>query len=267
MKKYGFIGLGSQGAPMARRMIEAGLPTVLWARRPDSLQPFADTAAERADSLEALAAEVDYVALCVVSNDDVVEVCGRLMPHMRPGSHVVIHSTIHPDVCISLAAEACRRGLRLVDAPVSGGAPAAEQGTLTVMLGAEEDDVAAVRPVLATFATMITHLGAVGAGQRAKLINNTMLTANIAIAHYGLEAAAHLGLERDAFIDLVRASSGHSRGFDVSARMSEPAAFAHGAAMLQKDVGLLGEALGQQPAFKVLSEAAQSFLKLVPPRS
>lgn len=267
MKKYGFIGLGSQGAPIARRMIDANLPTVLWARRAATLEPFATTAAEYADSIEALAGQVDYVGICVVDNAGVEEMCDRLIPNMRQGSYIVIHSTVQPEVCQALAARARDHGLRFVDAPVSGGAPGAEAGTLTVMVGGASEDVAAITPVLRTFGRLITHLGEVGAGQRAKIINNSMLAANIAIAHHGLEAAAALGIHRDEFTSLVKASSGHSFGFDVCARMTVPASFHHGATMLDKDVRLLSEALPDRSASTVLSDTAQTFLRLALARS
>ena len=261
MKKYGFIGLGSQGAPIAQCMINAGLPTVLWARRPASLLPFKESSSEEASTIEELAQLSDYVGVCVVDNNDVIEVCHKLAPNMKSGAYIAIHSTVHPDVCREMARSAARHSVRVVDAPVSGGAPAAVKGELTVMVGGTPDDFAVLTPIFKTFGKLIIHLGDVGAGQHAKLINNAMLAANIAIGHYGFEAAETLGLDRDAFCDLVRHSSGHRFGFDVSARMSAPATFEHGARMLDKDVRLLGEALGESQAFSVINSAATSFLK------
>lgn len=262
MKKYGFIGLGDQGGPIARRMIESGLPTVLWARRPETLQAFADTPAETAATVEELAEQVDYVGICVVDDAGVAEVCRRLIPAMRAGGIIVIHSTVHPALCKALSLEASAKKIALIDAPVSGGGSSAASGTLTVMVGGDAAAFAAAQPALETFGKLIVHLGEVGAGQHAKLINNAMLAANIAIAHCGNEAAKSLGLDRDAFIQLIKASSGHSFGFDVSARMSSPSSFAHGAKLLNKDVRLLGDTLGDVPAFAVIDDAAQSFLKL-----
>lgn len=262
MRKYGFIGLGDQGAPMARRMIDAGLPTILWARRPETLAPFVDTPAETAATIRELAERVDYVGVCVVANSDVQEVCDQLIPAMRPGGRIVIHSTVHPDLCKTLAAQAAEHGLGLIDAPVSGGGRSAAAGTLTVMVGGDASVVEAARPVLETFGSLVVHLGDVGAGQNAKLINNSMLAANIAIGHYGLEAGARLGVDRDELVRIIKASSGRSFGFDVSAGMSAPANFRHGANLLHKDVGLLGETLGDVPAFTVIRDAAEAFLKL-----
>ncbi len=259
----GFIGLGSQGAPIARRMIEAGLPVVLWARRPEALAPFRSTPARVAASIAQLGADADHVGICVVNDDDVRQVCDQLIPAMRPGSRIVIHSTIHPDTCRAIEALAADRGVWVVDAPVSGGSPAAEAGALTLMVGGDGDVVAAARPIFETFGRLIVHLGGVGSGQQAKLINNTLLAANLGLAHAALTAADGLGIDRSALVELLMASSGRSFGLEVCSRMSSPASFAHGGALLAKDVRLLGEVLGEQaPMVAALREAAAPFLDL-----
>lgn len=261
--KFGFIGLGSQGGPIARRMIDAGLPVVLWARRSQTLEPYRETSAEFAASVAELGAQVGYVGVCVVNDADVLQVCSELIPALQPGAKVVIHSTVHPSTCRTLAQEASARGLTLIDAPVSGGAPAAEAGALTVMVGGSAETFEAAKPVLKTFGRLIVHLGEVGAGQHAKLINNALLAANISVAHHALIAGIELGIPREALVQLLVASSGRSFGLDVCARMPSPTSFEHGAALLEKDVRLLGEVLGaSNPAFAQLSNAAVPFLQL-----
>ena len=260
----GFIGLGSQGAPMARRMIDAGFPTTLWARRPETLAPYRETAARFAASIEELGAGADHVGLCVVTDDDVRQVCSQLIPAMRPGSIIAIHSTVHPDTCRTVETEAAGRGVRVVDAPVSGGTASAQAGTMAVMVGGDPADLAAARAVFETFGRLIVHLGPVGAGQRAKLINNTLMAANLGLAHAALEAGASLGLGREAFVELLKASSGRSFALEVRARMPSPDSFMHGGSLLAKDVRLLGQVLGDsEPAFGALREAALPFLNLV----
>jgi len=266
MGKLGFIGLGSQGAPMARRMIEAGYEVVLWGRRPESLEPFADTAASYAGSVAELAAQVDFCGVCVVDDAGVREICEQLIPAMPAGGCIAIHSTVNPALCRTLAEQAGARGIALLDAPVSGGGPGAAAGTLTVMVGGEADALAAVRPVFETYAGFIAHLGGVGAGQTAKLVNNNLMAANMALAWHALQAAQSLGIERSAFIELVRVSSGRSFSFDVCARLSHPADFQHGAPLLAKDVRLLGETvgetLGESRDFDALRDASAAFLAL-----
>ena len=260
MNKYGFIGLGSQGAPMARRMIDSGLPTVLWARRQETLEPFADSGAGFAASVAELGEQVHYAAICVVDDAGVQDVCDQLMPAMRPGGLIVIHSTVNPDLCKRLAIQAAENELELIDAPVSGGGQGAADKTLTVMVGGNAQVVEAARPVLETFAGLIVHLGDVGAGQNAKLVNNALLTAHLAVAHHGLEAAKVLGIEKEAFVELVKVSSGRSYGFEVCARLPNPEAFEHGAKLLAKDLALLGETLGDDPSYDNIHRTAETFL-------
>jgi 3-hydroxyisobutyrate dehydrogenase len=128
MVRVGFIGLGSQGAPMAQRIVEAGFPLTLWARRPKTVEPFRDTAASVASTPAGLGAASDIVGICVVADADVEDVLLRsdgVFAGMSPGGIVAIHSTIHPDTCRHLAEQAAERGVAIVDAPVSGGGGAA----------------------------------------------------------------------------------------------------------------------------------------------
>lgn len=259
--KTGFIGLGSQGGPMARRMVEAGYPLTLWARRPEALVPYRDTAATYASTITELGAGCDHVGICVVDDAGVRQICADLIPAMTSGSRIAIHSTVHPKTCIELAREAQQRGIVLIDAPVSGGGQGAAAGTLTVMVGGDADAVALVRPVLETFSGLIVHLGSIGAGQTAKLVNNALMAAHVAVAHHALKASDLLGIDRQAFAQLVRASSGRSYGFEVAARLPEPAAFSHGARLLAKDVRLLGELLGDHEDFRVIDQLTAPFLE------
>lgn len=256
MADTGFIGIGSQGAPIAMRML-AGNTLTVWARRPEALAPFVDKGARAAGTVAELAATCDHVGLCVVDDADVVEVCDQLLPAMRPGSLLAIHSTILPRTCEMLAAQAAERGILLLDAPVSGGSPAAETGTLTVMCGGTEAAFAKALPVLETFGARIVLLGPAGAGQRAKIVNNALLAANMGLAHSALAIAEGLGVDRAALADLVKSSSGRSFGFEVYARLPTPSAFAHGARMLSKDLALLGTIAGEDNA---LAAAATPFL-------
>jgi 3-hydroxyisobutyrate dehydrogenase len=263
MTPVGFIGLGSQGGPMARRIVESGFPLVLWARRADSLAPFNDTAAQSAASIAELAGRVEHVGVCVVDDAGVRQVCSELIPAMRPGSRIAIHSTVHPHTVVELARQAADRDIALIDAPVSGGGPAAAARTLTVILGGEEDVIAGARPIFETFGGLIVRVGGVGAGQMAKLINNALMAAHVAIAYHGLAAGSALGLDRVALREIVKVSSGRSFGFEVYSRLPAPTAFGHGAKLLAKDVRLLGEILGADPSFAPFRDVAAPLLELM----
>lgn len=257
----GFIGLGSQGAPIARRMIDAGFPTTLWARRAETLAPYRETPATFASAIEEVGAGADHVGICVVNDDDVREVCARLIPAMQRGAIIAIHSTIHPDTCREVARQAQEHGIFVIDAPVSGGAPAAEAGVLTLMLGGDEQVIAQAMPVFQSFGKLIVRLGGVGAGQHVKLINNSLLVANLGLAYVALEAGKLLEIDKAALVELLQASSGRSFALEVMGRMESPAGFRHGGALLRKDLRLLSELLGERhDAAAQLAHAADPFL-------
>lgn len=263
MTRVGFIGLGSQGGPMARRLIESGHSVVLWARRSEAFAALSDLTFETAGSVADLGASADHVGVCVVDDAGVQEICAELIPAMKPGSRLAIHSTVHPNTVLTLARHAADRGVALIDAPVSGGGPAATARTLTVMCGGSEAIISAARPIFASFAGLIVRVGDVGAGQMAKLINNALMAAHVAIAHSAVDASKALGLDTAAIKEIVKVSSGRSFGFEVYARLPDPSAFAHGARLLLKDVRLLGEVLEADPSFAPFRDVATPFLERV----
>ncbi len=256
----GFVGLGNQGGPMARRIVDGGYPLILWARRPESLEPFRDSQAQYADTLASLGGRCDIICICVVDDAGVRWVVEAVLPSMQAGSILVIHSTIHPASCNAIAASAAAKGVAVIDAPVSGGGGGAAAGTLTVMVGGDPESFARVKPVFETYAAHIVHLGGVGAGQLAKLVNNAVMAANMAVGDAALQAASALGIDPAALAELVKVSSGRSFGFETRVRMADPATWTHGAALLSKDVGLLGAILPDHPGFVRLRDTASPFL-------
>lgn len=256
----GFVGLGSQGGPMAHRIVDAGLPLMVWARRAEALAPYVAKGAATAASLAELGASCRIVGICVVSDADVEQVCAELVPAMAAGSIIAIHSTVLPETCVRLAEACAARGIDLVDAPVSGGGPGAEAGTLTVMCGGSAEAFAKARPVFETFGRLIVRLGPVGAGQRAKIVNNALLAANMGLAQAALSAGEVMGVDRKTLAELIKASSGNSFGFEVFSRLPSPAAFSVGAPLLVKDVGLLCALLPDQAGARRLADTAEPFL-------
>jgi 3-hydroxyisobutyrate dehydrogenase-like beta-hydroxyacid dehydrogenase len=258
-QRIGFIGLGNQGGPIAHRIVDAGMPLTVWARRPEALEPYRAKGATIAASVAELGATCDHVGICVVNDADVIGVCEQLIPAMRAGARIAIHSTVLPETCATLAEHCAARGIDLIDAPVSGGAARAVQGTLTVMCGGAEPVFDAARPVFESFGKEIVLLGAVGAGQRAKIVNNSLLAANIALAHAALAAGQAMGLDRAALARTIRSSSGYSFGLEVCAAAPSPGDF-KGAALLTKDLALLVSALPGHPATAALEAAASLYL-------
>lgn len=244
MTRAGFIGLGSQGGPMARRIAERGTPLTIWARRPESVAPFAGTDAVVAATPAELAAQSDVVGVCVVDDADVEDVVLRddgVLAGMAPGGVIAIHATVHPDTCRRVAERAAERGVAVIDAPVSGGGMAAAEGHLLVMVGGDEDAVERARPVLSTYGDPILHLGPLGSGQVAKVLNNFLFTAHLGVAVEAFDFAARLGVDRAAMGKVLATGSGGSfaanvvsgSGFDLSGFRQVAAT------LLAKDVGIM----------------------------
>jgi 3-hydroxyisobutyrate dehydrogenase len=267
VRGVGFIGLGSQGGPMARRIAESGFATTLWARRAETLVPFEDTPARTAGSPAELGAAVDLACVCVVDDAGVEEVVAGpegLLEGLRPGGVIVVHSTVHPDTCRRLAERAAAQDVALIDAPVSGGGHMAAKRQLLVMIGGDDAAVERARPVIETFGDPVVHLGTVGAGQRAKLINNLMMAANLGVAEGAFALASRLE------VDPVQLSVvlSHGSGGSYAAKMWGRGEFSLAdlgvvaGPLLQKDVRLvvdLAEAAGTEPG--AVLEAADAALK------
>jgi 3-hydroxyisobutyrate dehydrogenase len=199
----------------------------------------------------AVAEASSIVCLCVTGDEDVREVAlgaDGVLAGMSSGGTLVVHSTVHPETCIRLREQAAENGVSVLDAPVSGGRPAAEQGALLVMVGGEAAVLDRVRPVLATFGEPILHLGDVGAGQTAKLVNNLVFTAQIALSLETFAFVNELGLDGAAMAQVFERGSGASRaatilsasGFDISGlgEVAWP--------LLRKDVNLIADVARRQ---------------------
>jgi 3-hydroxyisobutyrate dehydrogenase len=268
--RAGFIGLGSQGAPIARRIVDAGIPLTIWARREASLEPFADTPATVAATPAEVAATSDVVGLCVLADDDVADVVLRkdgVLAGMAPGGVIAVHSTIHPDTCRRLAAAAEAHEVRLIDAPVSGGEKIAREGNLLVMVGGDPDALRVARPVFETFGNPIVHLGPLGSGEVAKIINNFVLTAQFAVALETYDFAEGLGLDKAALGEVLRHGSGRSEAASVVAGLGfDLTNLAAKGPLLYKDSGLaleLARAAGTEETTDVLRALAQQTLDVL----
>ncbi len=248
MDAVGFVGVGSIGAPMAERLVESGRPTFLWARRPDVLAPFAGGPATIVDDVTELGRQCDVVGLCVRDGeavDDVVHHRG-LLAAMRPGAVLAIHATVDPEQVRRLAVVAEEHGVHIADAPISGGPAVAAAGRLVVMVGAAPEVFDRCTPVFDAFARLVVRVGAPGAGQLAKLVNNALFTANLRLADDALVVGSGLGLDRDGLLEILRASSGGSFALDAVLAHTDLASFGAGLAgdLLTKDVGIVRRVLG-----------------------
>lgn len=227
---------------MARRIVEAGFPTTLWGRRPETTAAFADTDAAVAATRADLGAASDVLCVCVVADADVEEVLlgpDGAISTMAAGSTVVIHSTVHPVTCRRLQQE--HPDLRVVDAPVSGGGHLAAAGELLVMVGGEKADVKRCRPVFATYGDPVVHLGPLGSGQEAKVLNNALFTAHLGIAADLFRQGERLGLDLAALAEVIARGSGRSYAAEVLAGADLAVMAEVAGELLAKDVGIAAE--------------------------
>jgi 3-hydroxyisobutyrate dehydrogenase-like beta-hydroxyacid dehydrogenase len=264
--RAGFIGLGSQGAGMAERLVDQGVPTTLWARRPASLEPFAGRAAVAPDPIE-LGRAADVVGICVTDGDAVrTVVLGPRGVHagMAAGTVLAVHSTIGPEECAPIAAAAAERSVHVIDAPVSGGGAAAAAGRLTVYVGGDDDAVARARPVLETYGDPVLHMGPLGSGLRTKLMNNALNAANFALAHDAMATGVAVGLDPARLGDALRSGSGRSFSLEVFVGLGSFDAIAdHVGPIMAKDVALFARATDAAADRATLLATADRFLALV----
>jgi 3-hydroxyisobutyrate dehydrogenase-like beta-hydroxyacid dehydrogenase len=199
----GYIGLGNMGTPMAKRMIEWPGGVTVYDIRTEAMTPLAEAGASLADSIADVAA-ADIVHVTVLDDAQVRQVVGELAAHVRPGTVIAIHSTISDTTAAELADELKQQDIHIVDAPVSGGAGAAEKGELATMVGAEREVYERIKPAFKQWASLVIHAGAPGAGTRMKLARNMLTFTSYAAACEAMKLAEAAGLDLQALGRVVR---------------------------------------------------------------
>lgn len=210
--EVGFVGLGNIGKPMALRLAGAGagaaagevLSLSVYDVAPGPLAELEAAGARVAGSVVGLAARVDVLCVMVRDDDQVRDVLAQALVSPREGLVVVVHSTVAPDTPRELEALAADHGVRLVDAPVSGGAMGAADGTLAIMVGGSDDAFAAARPALDVLGSKVIHAGGIGAGTTFKLARNLMHFVSFTAATEAQRLAEAAGLDLRALGEVVR---------------------------------------------------------------
>jgi 3-hydroxyisobutyrate dehydrogenase-like beta-hydroxyacid dehydrogenase len=197
MSAVGFIGLGQIGSPMAEHLLDRPGGVVVCDLRSAATEPFAEKGARVAATPADVAKEADVISVMVRDDAEVREVVTALIDAARDGTVIAIHSTIRPGTAEELARDAAAKNVDVVDAPVSGGFMGAKEGSLAVLAGGAKEAVDRCREPFGTWASLIVHLGPVGAGTNAKLARNLLQ-----FAAYGAAAEAQR-LAEAAGIDLV----------------------------------------------------------------
>ena len=223
MSTIAFIGLGNMGRPMASFLLKAGHQLHLYARRPEVFQGEAqflvDAGSKTFHTPADAARDADFIITNVMSTSDVADVLyqgSHAVIHLaRPGAICIDHSTIDPAGAKDIAAAMREKGIGFVDAPVSGGVKASNEGTLVMMLGGSEEHIQKIMPIMACYAKTITHIGEVGHGQVAKLCNQIAQVINIQGIAESMRFAASNGADLQKVFQAISGGMAGSRMLDL----------------------------------------------------
>jgi len=219
--RVGFVGLGIMGSRMAANLARAGYDLTVFNRTRSTAETWA---AEHGGTVAATPAEVgaasDVVISMVVDGEQVRAVLlgdDGVAQGAAAGTLCVDMSTIAPAQTRAIGTELAQHGLRLLDAPVTGSSPKAQDGTLTIMAGGEADDFARARALFDVMGDLVLHVGALGQGEMVKLINNAVAAANAATLADALLVGQATGVDLDALVQVMATGSGGSAMLDLKA--------------------------------------------------
>jgi 3-hydroxyisobutyrate dehydrogenase-like beta-hydroxyacid dehydrogenase len=219
--RVAFLGLGIMGSRMAANVAKAGLELVVWNRTESTAETFcAEHEATLAGSPAEAAAGADVVVTMVVDGAQVRQVLlgdDGAAAKARAGTLFIDCSTIGPTATHEIAAELAKRDLTLLDAPVTGSSPKAQDGTLTIMVGGSEDDFHRAKPLFDAMGELIVYAGPQGHGQMVKLLNNAVAAGNAAVLGQALVVGARAELDLEALVRVMGAGAGGSAMLDLKA--------------------------------------------------
>ncbi|MCY4465362.1 MAG: NAD(P)-dependent oxidoreductase [Chloroflexi bacterium] len=205
-ESIGFIGLGIMGRGMVDNLMQAGFDLTIWNRTASRMTPFIERGASAASSPSEVAAKSDIIITCVSDTPDVEQVIlgeDGVIHGAAAGDLVIDMSTINPVNTVEIARQLNARGVNMLDAPISGGSEGAANGTLSIMIGGGEDDVARATPCFEAMGSTITHVGEQGAGQTVKLSNQILCVVNMLAASEALLFAKAGGVDLDKMLQAV----------------------------------------------------------------
>lgn len=238
--RIGFIGAGRMGAPMVRRLTDAGHQVRALGRDDEKRAAVAELGAEPVDSASAAVVDADVTIVCVFTDEQARELCPHLIDAMPAGSVLVLHTTGSPRTAEALAERGTARGIAVIDAPVSGGPHDIAAGTVTVFAGGDEVALARAREVLTAYADPVLHVGPVGAGQRVKLVNNALFAAQIGAVAEGVRLGDRLGIDEATLLTALTHGSAASRALGgIAATGSADAFIARVGEFIGKDVAVV----------------------------
>ena len=253
-RNIGFIGMGNMGVPMAANLVRAGLGVIAYDIAPERAERFAQQHQARAtSSLAALGRDATTIITMLPSGREVRQVLlemedGALGNGLRAGSVVIDMSSADPIGTRQLGEDLKVKGIGLIDAPVSGGVPRANDGSLTIMIGGDAETVATVKPVLVCMGGKLFEVGGPGCGHAMKALNNFLAGTSFAAASEALRVGREFGLDPAVMIDVINVSTGRSFPTDLVMKQHVlSGSFATGFALglLAKDVKIAADLAAQ----------------------
>ncbi|MBA3249654.1 MAG: 2-hydroxy-3-oxopropionate reductase [Geodermatophilaceae bacterium] len=220
MTTIAFIGLGIMGGPMAANLVKAGHDVVGYNRHPEPVERLVTAGGRGADSAAQAVAGVDVVITMVPDSADVEAVAlgdDGIYAHLSSGALHIDMSSIRPDVSASVAAAARARGLRALDAPVSGGEQGAIEASLSIMVGGEAADFEEARPILEAVGTTVVHCGPSGSGQTVKAANQLIVAGTIELVAEAIVFLEAYGVDTEAAVTVLAGGLAGNRILDRKA--------------------------------------------------
>jgi 3-hydroxyisobutyrate dehydrogenase-like beta-hydroxyacid dehydrogenase len=242
MTRVGFIGTGRMGAPMVERLVAAGHDVAALGRTAEKREAIGQLGARAVTDIAQVSEGSDVVVVCVFTDEQVREVCldGELLAAMPRGSVLVVHTTGSPRTAETIAARAAAHQVDVVDAPVSGGPHDVAAGRVTLFAGGRDAAVRRTRPLLGSYGDPILHVGPTGAGQRVKLVNNTLFAAQIGLVAEVIRLADRLGIAESTLLAALPHGSAASRALSSIAGAGSATAFIAAVGdFIDKDVAVI----------------------------
>jgi 3-hydroxyisobutyrate dehydrogenase len=270
--RIGYIGVGLMGKPMVDRLLDAGYPVTVWNRSREKLDPVVERGAVAAETPAALAAASDYVFMCLMDTAAVEAVVfgSDGVAHAKGPTVLVDFSTLPPETSRAFAARLKdANGMGWVDAPVSGGVPGAEKGTLAIMAGGDENDIETVRPVVMNLCARFTRMGGAGAGQSTKMCNQIISGCTMAVVAEAVGFALRSGVDASRLTEALSGGFADSIPFQLFAPRMAAQDFSNplGATRTMiKDLDAVEDIAGAVAARVPMTESALSIMRYVAER-
>jgi 2-hydroxy-3-oxopropionate reductase len=239
-----FIGLGIMGGPMAANLVEAGFDVVGYNRSPEKVKELVEKGGRGAEDVAGAVREADVVITMVPDSPDVEAVSAEVFAAAREGTLYIDMSTIRPDVAVRVAEAGREAGVRVLDAPVSGGEAGAVEGSLSIMVGGAAEDFEAAKPVLDAVGKTIVHVGPAGSGQTVKAANQLIVAVNIEALAEALVFLEAYGVDTEAALEVLGGGLAGSTVLQRKGAGMRAREFAPGfrLALHHKDLGIVSSA-------------------------